>query len=212
MPLVYFLVPETVSYIERKRPDDALERIQAILTRLGHPTPTTLPPRQAHEAHPVGVASLFKTGLAPITGILLFAYLGNIGTYYYFVKWIPTIVSDFGYSSSEATTVLGVISLGGVIGSIGLSIIARFLPIRPLMGLCLILAAAGVALFPYFTDTLQNMKMVGFLTGLFIFAAISGFFGLFAVSYPSSLLGSGSGLVLGVGRGGAVLGPMIPGF
>lgn len=212
MPLVYFLVPETVSYIERKRPEDALERIQAILTRLGHPTPTTLPPRQAHEAHPVGVASLFKTGLAPITGILLFAYLGNIGTYYYFVKWIPTIVSDFGYSSSEATTVLGVISLGGVIGSIGLSIIARFLPIRPLMGLCLISAAAGVALFPYFTDTLQSMKMVGFLTGLFIFAAISGFFGLFAVSYPSSLLGSGSGLVLGVGRGGAVLGPMIPGF
>ena len=35
---------------------------------------------------------------------------------------------------------------------------------------------------------------------------------LFATSFPSSLLGSGSGLVLGIGRGGAVLGPMIPGF
>jgi hypothetical protein len=56
------------------------------------------------------------------------------------------------------------------------------------------------------------MKLIGFVTGLFIFAAISGFFGLFAVSYPSSLLGSGTGLVLGIGRGGAVLGPMIPGF
>ena len=56
------------------------------------------------------------------------------------------------------------------------------------------------------------MKFIGFFTGLFIFAAISGFFGLFAISYPSSLLGSGSGLVLGIGRGGAVLGPMIPGF
>ena len=67
-------------------------------------------------------------------------------------------------------------------------------------------------MFPYFTESLQSMKSVGFATGLFIFAAISGFFGLFAVSYPSSLLGSGSGLVLGVGRGGAVLGPMIPGF
>ena len=80
------------------------------------------------------------------------------------------------------------------------------------MALCLISAAIGVAAFPYFTETLESMKLVGFITGLFIFAAISGFFGLFAISYPSSLLGSGSGLVLGVGRGGAVLGPMIPGF
>ena len=69
-----------------------------------------------------------------------------------------------------------------------------------------------VTYYQFATDTLQSMKFVGFFAGLFIFAAISGFFGLFAVSYPSSLLGSGSGLVLGVGRGGAVLGPMIPGF
>jgi hypothetical protein len=77
---------------------------------------------------------------------------------------------------------------------------------------CLTLAAIGVAAFPHFTATLENMKLVGFLTGAFIFAAISGFFGLFATSFPSSLLGSGAGLVLGIGRGGAVLGPMIPGF
>ena len=212
IPLVYFLVPETVTFLERKRPDNALERIQAIMRRLGHSVPQSLPSTETRVVEPVGIASLFKTGLAPITCILLFAYLGNVGTYYYFVKWIPTIVSDFGYTSSEATTVLGIISLGGVIGSIGLGIIARFLPIRPLMVLCLISAAIGVALFPHFTETLQSMKFIGFFAGLFIFAAISGFFGLFAVSYPSSLLGSGSGLVLGVGRGGAVLGPMIPGF
>ena len=212
IPLVYWFVPETISFIERKRPDNALQRIQVIMRRLGHPEPQELPARKDAEAHPVGMGGLFKPGLALITYILLFAYLGNVGTYYYFVKWIPTIVSDLGYSASEATTVLGVISLGGVIGSIGLSIIARFLPIRSLMALCLVSAAIGVAAFPYFTDSLQSMKSVGFITGLFIFAAISGFFGLFAVSYPSSLLGSGSGLILGIGRGGAVLGPMIPGF
>ncbi|MEP0200880.1 MAG: MFS transporter [Halioglobus sp.] len=212
IPLVYFFVPETVTYLERKRPDDALQRIQTIMRRLGHQVPKSLPSRETRKIEPVGISSLFKPGLASITCILLFAYFGNVGTYYYFVKWIPTIVSDLGYSTSEATTVLGVVSLGGVIGSIGLGIIARFLPIRPLMALCLISAAVGVALFPHFTETLQSMKLIGFATGLFIFAAISGFFGLFAVSYPSSLLGSGSGLVLGVGRGGAVLGPMIPGF
>jgi cyanate permease len=128
------------------------------------------------------------------------------------VKWLPTIVADLGHSASQATEVLGVISLGGVIGSIGISIVTRFVPIRPLMIICLLSAAIGVGLFPYFTGSLESMKLIGFATGGFIFAAISGFFGLFATSFPSSLLGSGSGLVLGIGRGGAVLGPMIPGF
>ncbi len=212
IPIVYFLVPETISYLERKRPQDALERMQNIMRSLGHSVPTTLPTQEEEIVSNVGVPGLFKNGLALITCILCFAYFANVATYYYFVKWLPTIVTDLGHTTSQATKVLGVISLGGVAGSIGMSIVARFVPIRPLMISCLTLSAAGVAIFPYYTETLESMKVVGFLTGGFIFAAISGFFGLFATSYPSSLLGSGSGLVLGVGRGGAVLGPMIPGF
>ncbi|WNC73954.1 MFS transporter [Thalassotalea psychrophila] len=212
IPLVYALVPETVSFLERKQPKGALAHIQKIMQRLGHSAPAALKPIEAHNAEPVGVKNLFKGGMLATTIILIFAYFGNIGTYYYFVKWLPTIVSDLGHSASEATTVLGVISLGGVVGSIGMGVISRFVPIKMLMIVCLICAAIGVASFPYFTDTLASMKQIGFFTGTFIFAAISGFFGLFATSFPSSLLGSGSGLVLGLGRGGAVLGPMIPGF
>ena len=212
LPLVYFFVPETISFLERKRPDNALEKIQKIMSGLGHPTPTQLPPVQQKSAEPVGVPSLFKGGLASITIFLVLAYFGNVGTYYYFVKWMPSVVSEFGYSASQATEVLGIVSLGGVIGSIGMGIVTRFIPIKPMMILCLIAAAVGVSLFPKATETLELMKQVGFVTGVFIFAAISGFFALFAASFPSSVLGSGSGLVLGLGRGGAVLGPMIPGF
>jgi len=42
IPLVYFLIPETISFIERKRPENALERIQNIMRRLGHPAPDNL--------------------------------------------------------------------------------------------------------------------------------------------------------------------------
>jgi len=213
LPLIYFFVPETISYLDRKRPEGALEKIQQIMKRFGHTVPTELPPPPSSgEATPEGMSNLFKHGWAPVTMILCLAYVGNVGTYYYFVKWIPKVVTDFGFTASEATQVLGVISLGGVIGSIGISILARFVPIRPLMVTCLIGAGAGVAMFPSMMDSLASMKQLGFFTGLFIFAAIAGFFGLWANTFPSSMLGSGSGLVLGVGRGGAVLGPMIPGF
>ncbi|AMO70040.1 MFS transporter [Zhongshania aliphaticivorans] len=212
IPLVYFLVPESISYLERKRPEGALKRIQKTMIRLGHTPPKLLVMQSTSNVEPMGVKNLFKDGLLLPTSILLFGYLGNIGTYYYFVKWTPTIVADLGYSASEAIAVLGVVSLGGVLGSIGISILSRYFSIRKLMAFSLISAALGVALFPHFNDSLASMKQIGFFAGVFILAAISGFFGLFAATYPSSLLGSGSGLVLGIGRGGAVLGPMIPGF
>lgn len=212
IPLVYFLVPETISYLDTKRPSNALERIQKIMRSIGHPAPERLlEPDQKQEAS-TGFSELFKGSLAVVTTILIIAYLGNIATYYYFVKWIPSIVSDFGYTASQATEVLGVISLGGVLGSIGMGLTVRFIPIRPLMMFCLITAAIGIALFPYSTESLSSMKQFGFIAGIFIFGAISGFFGLFATSFPSALLGKGAGLVLGLGRGGAILGPVIPGI
>jgi benzoate transport len=212
IPLVYFYVPETISFLNRKRPAGALEQIQKIMRRLGHTPPEALPLADEQEVKVVGMKSLFSPSLRYITLILGFAYFANVMTYYYFVKWLPTIVTDLGYTASQATEVLGIISVGGVLGAIGLGLGARFIPIRPLMLVSLILAALGVGLFPYFTDSLVSMKLMGFLAGIFLFGAISGFFGLFASSFPSSVLGSGAGLVLGVGRGGAVLGPMIPGF
>tara|TARA_R110002096_G_scaffold183080_8_gene360932 strand:+ start:5998 stop:7350 length:1353 start_codon:yes stop_codon:yes gene_type:complete len=212
IPLVYFYVPETISFLNRKRPAGALEKMQKTMRRLGHTPPEALPSMVDQETEVVGVKSLFNPNLRYITLLLGFAYFGNVMTYYYFVKWLPTVVTDIGYTASQATEVLGVISLAGVFGSIGISVASRFFPIRTLMLTSLISTALGVALFPYFTDDLVNMQLIGSFAGFFVMAAISGFFGLFASSFPSSVLGSGSGLVLGVGRGGAVFGPMIPGF
>lgn len=212
IPIVYFYVPETVSFLNRKRPKNALEQIQKIMRHLGHASPKSLPSQAEQEVEVAGMKSLFSPNLRFITLLLCFAYFGNVMTYYYFVKWMPTVVTDLGYTVSQATEVLGIVSLGGIFGSIGISLCARFIPIRSLMFVSLILSALGVALFPHFTDSMINMKLIGFFAGTFVMAAVSGFFGLFASSFPSSVLGSGSGMVLGVGRGGAVIGPMIPGF
>jgi len=212
IPIVYFWVPETVSFLNRKRPDNALEQIKKVFNTLGHDAPSALPAEVTNTLTKISPVSLFKPGIAVVTTLLAIAYFGNIGTYYYFVKWMPTIVTDLGYDKSQATHVLGMVSLGGVVGSIAVGFVSRVVSIKPLMIIILILSAAGVACFPYFSSTLQSMQVVGFLTGLSIFGAISGFFGLWATTFPPNLLGSGSGFVLGVGRGGAVLGPFIPGL
>jgi len=212
LPAVYFLIPESIAYLERAGGGNAQSKIRRVMHSLGHPVPDNLATNLGAVLQPVGMKSLFAPSLIFTTVLLSVAYFGTVGTYYYFVKWMPIIISDLGYSISEATRVLGIVSLGGVVGSIGVGVVIRVASIRPVLTVCLVSAAISVIGFPYFTDTLESMSYIGFNAGVFIFAALSGYFGLFAVSFPSSLLGSGSGLVLAIGRGGAVLGPLIPGF
>lgn len=211
-PLIYFFVPETVSYLDLKRPKNALKRIQTIMTKLGHKAPKSLPDIKIDEVVSTSASELFKPNIKFTTLILSFGYFGNIGTYYFFVKWLPTIIVDLGHNESQAAAVIGVVSLGGVVGSILMSIAARKIHIKSLMMFSMIAAAIGVCVFPFFTDSLDSMKAIGFVVGMLIFAAVSGFLGLFAASFPTHLLGSGTGIALGIGRGGAVLGPILPGF
>lgn len=60
IPLVYFYVPETISFLNRKCPAGALEQIQKTMRRLGHTPPDTLPLVAEQEAEAVGMKSLFS--------------------------------------------------------------------------------------------------------------------------------------------------------
>jgi len=55
-------------------------------------------------------------------------------------------VTDLAYDKSQATHVLGMVSLGGVVGSIAVSFVSRVVSIKPLMVLILVLFAADIGL------------------------------------------------------------------
>ena len=82
IPLVYFYVPETISFLNRKRPAGALEKIQKTMRRLGHTPPDALPSAAEKEAEAVGMKNLFSPNFRFITLLLCFAYFANVMTYY----------------------------------------------------------------------------------------------------------------------------------
>jgi hypothetical protein len=121
-------------------------------------------------------------------------------------------VTDLGYSAIDGTEVLAMISIGGLTGSLAIALLSRFFKLKILMGIALMGSAATVAGFPYFTGSLDTMLLAGGIAGFFLFAVIGGAIGLFAESFPPAVLGSGTGVVLGLGRGGAVVGPWVGGI
>lgn len=211
LPLVWFCLPESVAWLEQKRPAKALERINATLARFGHGPVDSLPP-----AGPVtsrtGLAELFGPRLAALTVLLTLAYFAHIMTFYFILKWAPKIVADFGYPASTAGTVLVWANVGGFAGSVFLSLLTQKFGVRGLTIMALLAAAVFVGLFGRVTPDLTVLTLTAAAAGFFTNAGVVGLYAIFAQSFPTAVRASGTGFVIGIGRGGAALSPIVAGY
>jgi benzoate transport len=211
LPLVWWLVPESVAFLDRRRPAQALERINRILARFGHAAASTLSaPHPQGERHSLTV--IFKPALIAITMLVTFAYFAHITSFYFLVKWVPKIVVDMGFAPQAAAGVLTWVSLGGAIGGALFGLIATRIDVRSLTVCTLLAGALMIAWFGRGAPNLDSLKSTLAVTGLFTNAAIAGFYLLFAQVFPTHVRATGTGFAIGVGRGGAVLAPIIAGY
>ena len=211
LPIVWWLVPESVAFLDRRRAPGALEQINRILARFGHAAASTL-----SAPHPQGerrsLADIFKPALLATTVLVTFAYFAHITSFYFIVKWVPKIVVDMGFAPQAAAGVLTWVSLGGAIGGALFGLIATRIGLRPLTVCTLLAGALMVAHFGRGAPDLDGLKSTLAITGLFTNAAIAGFYLLFAQVFPTHVRATGTGFAIGVGRGGAVLAPIIAGY
>jgi benzoate transport len=212
IPLVWFLLPESVEYLTRRQPRGALQRINRTLQRMGHETVEALAPLDQGAKKSAGMARLFGADLRARTLVLTLAYFAHIMTFYFIIKWIPKIVVDMGYHPSEAAGVLVWANVGGASGAILLGLLSLRINVRWLVIGAL---AAGFALVAYFGQgqaDLRELALVAASAGFFTNAAVVGIYALLALAFPTDVRAGGTGFVIGIGRGGAALGPIVAGY
>ena len=209
LPAVWFLMPESISYLAQKKRPDALAQINGILTRMGHAVLEQLP---ASEENNTGWRDLFSPQLARTTILLTTAYLAHIITFYFILKWIPNIVVDMEYSAASAGGILVWANVGGAVGSILLGGLTHYFRLRSLIITALVGSIVMINVFGMGQVNLTGLAIVAGITGFFTNSAVVGLYAMLAQSYPSHLRAGGTGFVIGMGRAGAVLGPIIAGF
>lgn len=211
IPLTIVLLPESIEHLLHRRPDDALERINATLRRMGHAEIGSLP--QAEETPTrSSMRALFSPTLARTTVLLTIAYFAHILTFYFTLKWIPKIVVDMGFQPALAGGVLVWANVGGVTGSVLLGLLALRYQVKGLVMATLLLGAGMVTWFGQGQADLAQLSLVAAAVGFFTNAAVVGLYAMFAQSFPTELRAGGTGFVIGFGRGGSALGPIIAGF
>lgn len=211
LPLAWFLLPESIGYLLQKRPADALAKVNRLLRRMGHTPVETLPAVDAAAPKP-SFTALFAPGLGRITMLLTLGYFAHIMTFYFILKWIPKIVVDMGYAPSAAGGVLVWANVGGLIGALLLSILSWHIGIRALVIAAMLASTIMVTIFGQGQSSLTGLATIAAAAGFFTNAGVVGLYAIIAQSFPTAVRGGGTGFVIGVGRGGAALGPIVAGF
>jgi benzoate transport len=211
IPLVWFLLPESIEYLLERRPEGALERINDTLKRMGHPTADSLPPVSPQKQEP-GFKALFSPALARTTTLLTMAYFLHIMTFYFTLKWIPKIVVDMGYSPSLAGGVLVWANVGGLAGALTLGLLSMRFGVKWLVVVAMVLGAGMVIWFGQEHSGLVQLSVVAASAGFFTNSAVVGLYALFAQGFPTEVRAGGTGFAIGFGRGGSAAGPIIAGL
>ncbi len=161
--------------------------------------------------HHAGTA-LFSGIMLHRTVLLWLGYASLTAAFYFANTWTAKLIAD-----ATGNTALGgrtgvLIAVGGVLGSLLFAGLA--LVIRPRVVTALIMFAGSVA-FALFANNFHEVGMA-LVLAVFVGACANGglaaFYAISPFIYPTSVRGTGVGLMIGFGRGVAILAPIFTGF
>jgi benzoate transport len=210
LPLVFLMLPESIGFLAATSPNGALERVNRLLIRMKHPPVARLP--SPADQPKVSTLELFSPALRRMTLLLTLGYFAHIMTFYFILKWIPKIAVDMGLSPSTAGGVLVWANIGGLSGAVLFSVLTLRFRLRRLVVVALLASAVMVVAFGHSPADLGRLQLVAAITGFCTNAGVVGFYALLAQAFPARVRAGGTGFAIGLGRGGAALGPIVAGL
>ncbi len=152
---------------------------------------------------------LFHNGLQVITPLTWLIFVLNLMGYFFLISWTPTMLVAAAKASQAVAALTGAgLQVGGTVGALVLCWWLqrqRFLALAILFLIAIpVVGAIGYA--GLWSTT--ALVIAAFLAGAVVLGIQSGINVVGAMIYPTSLRANGSGWQLGLGRFGAIIGPL----
>jgi len=210
IPLVWLLVPESVPYLDRKQPADALDKINRTLRVLGHRTATILRSKEAG-VPPTSMREILGPRYLRLTLLFTVVATAHITSMYFALKWAPQIVVSLGFKPQEAAGVLMWVNLGSITGGVLFGFVAsRFSP--KLVAIAVFFGATlAIIAFGRGAADLKTLSMLAGLVGFFTFSGLVSIYTLLTHYFPTEVRATANGFVLGFGRGISAVAPVLVG-
>jgi len=210
LPIILYFLPESVGFLLRAKRD---AEAATMLSRL---EPGFRPQAGDRYAFPTGqtphapLVALFKEGRTLSTVMFWVTFFMCLLMVYALGSWLPKLMNKAGYELGSSLSFLLVLNLGAIAGAVGGGFLADRLHLKRVVITFFVIAATSISLLGYKNPTgvlyvlvaLAGATTIG--TQILLYAYVAQF-------YPMAIRSTGIGWASGVGRSGAIIGPLLGG-
>lgn len=208
-PISLFLLPESAAFLAHRRGGSLEPRKIMSGEQPAFEAPPSLEP-SAPEKHVL--TRLLGTSLRHDTLLLWSAIFFGYMVLYSIVSWIPKLAIEAGLNPRAGIYAGAVYNIGAFLGTVLLAGLSDSARLKKLIA-CFLLAAAGLLIvFGGVSMAVGAVLLTAFAIGVTLQGGFNGIYPLATCVYPVEVRSSGLGWAMGLGRAGAVLGPMLAGI
>jgi len=210
LPLIMRKLAESVGFLIRQ---GRLEEAQQVLARVepGYRAQAgqilTMPALQAGGAP---LLALFREGRALRTLMLWLAFFCCLLMVYALNSWLPKLMNQAGYGLGSSLSFLLVLNFGAIFGAVGGGLLGDRFKLPRVLAIFFALSALSIGLLGFNSPSWVLYSLIAIAgattigSQILLYACGAQFYGL-------SIRSTGLGWASGIGRNGAILGPMLGG-
>lgn len=210
LPLILWYLPESVGFLLRQ---GRVDKARAILQRLdpeariGDEDELLLNEVKAQGAP---VLELFREGRGLRTLMLWVAFFCCLLMVYALSSWLPKLMANAGYSLGSSLSFLLALNFGGMFGAIAGGWLGDRYNLPKVVVAFFLVAAVSISLLGFKSPTPVLYLLIGIAgattigTQILLYATAAQFYGL-------AFRSTGLGWASGIGRNGAIVGPLLGG-
>jgi AAHS family benzoate transporter-like MFS transporter len=212
LPVIWKFLPESLTFLVKTgKTDQAHSIIQKISPEQSIGINTRLVLNEDNIPTGSSVKGLFQQGRAFNTLMFWVLFFMCLLMVYALSSWLPKLMLAAGYSLGKSILFLFALNVGAMIGSIGGGILSDKFHLKPvIMGMLMagVVALIGLgfnspAYVLYGLVTVAGAATIG--TSILLYSYVAQY-------YPLSVRSTGIGCASGVGRIGAIVGPILTGL
>ena len=211
LPLIWKFLPESLMYLTNKK---EIEQTRSIVQKISPSQQlngdTEFVLNEVTKGDEAPVKALFQQGRMFSTFMFWIAFFMCLLMVYALGSWLPKLMIQAGYSLGASMIFLFALNIGGMIGAIGGGALADRFHIKKVLTIMFICGAAALILLGFNSPQIVLYTLIAVAGAATIGSQIL-LYTFVAQYYPSTVRSTGMGWASGIGRIGAIVGPVLTG-
>lgn len=211
LPIIWKCLPESLMFLTKKGEQKHIaEIVQKIAPEQQVTVATQFVAAEVATTDQAPLRALFQQGRSFSTFMFWIAFFMCLLMVYALGSWLPKLMIQAGYSLGASMIFLFALNIGGMVGAIGGGVLADKFHLKPVLSIMFAVGAVALIMLGFNSPQLVLYTLIAIAGAATIGSQIL-LYTFVAQFYPATVRSTGMGWASGIGRIGAIVGPVLTG-